>query len=553
MTNPAWTWIASVLADAGCGLAVGLPSDEPGLLDAVASAGNPGMSALTVRDQRLGACALAGYWAVAGKPAVLATDSGPSFANAVTGLLETASLKVPAVVVTTRIAVEELRRGGFQQLDQVALAAPIAKWTVTIEQPEQLTWALRRAVYMAVNGLTGVVIVEIAREVLEAEAGWATDCAGPVSRVKGVASDEGIERAANLLADTERPVVIAGGGAKVSGAGQELALVAEQLGAAIFTTASGRGVIDENHPLACGLIGLYITPPAEVLLADADAILVVGSRLEETARMGWPGLHNCPVVQIDDDPAAFSNIVEPEVALLGDARSALARLAERLSVATSGLRVKAVKDTMRQRFQPASELNAATAVQLAVQRFGTSTLLIQENGLNDIWSYHYPITVVTGCMTVIAPGEQTMLGFGMGAALGACAADPSRPALLICGDGAVEMSLNALPTIAEQGFGLTIMMMDNRGYGWPRLARCGNREKMLTRFGQPSHADAVVTALGGLVFRPETVPELIKALDRARAGNAEGVMSLIAVPTADNDIPIGIRRVFPDFGAGDTT
>ncbi|OKJ48553.1 hypothetical protein AMK27_37830 [Streptomyces sp. CB02009] len=553
-THP-WHVAAATLADAGCDVVVGLPSDEPGLMDAARAV--PGLRVLGVRDQRAGACAAIGHAAVSGRPAVLAVNSGPSFANALTGLLEASSLGAPVVVVTTRVPALGIGRGGFQHTDQAAMAGPIAKWSFLVEDPRQLTWALRRAVHLAVNGAPGVVLVEIADEVLRAPAPEPRP-APPVRRLRFAADAEEVRRAAALLAAARLPIVVAGGGCKPAGAGAAVRRLAEILGAPVFTTAAGRGVLDEEHPLACGLVGLYTTPPADRLLADADVVLAIGSRLEETARMGWDGLDEKRLVHVDVDPAVFLTALEPEVALLGDAALVAGQLAAALETAPPATtevgaarqaEIVAVREEMSTRHTLATtdrpELNVPEALRLLQRSVTRDATLVQENGLHDMWGYHHPVVSVGDRARVITPGEQTMVGFGLPAAVGAALADRSRRTVLVCGDGAFEMGLAALPTAAELNLGLTVLVLDNRGYGWPRFVRAEEEAPdELTRFTAPSHTDAVVRALGGVTARCTTAAELATALDDAAKAHAEGRTTVITVPVRDDDVPVGVRRVF---------
>lgn len=490
---------------------------------------------------------------------MLALNSGPSFVNALTGLLEASSLGCPTVVITTRIPAPELGRGGFQQVDQLAMAAPLAKWSFLVEQADQLLWALRRAVHMAVNGAPGVVVLEIAHEVLQSDLP-AAEPMGLVRRLAAVASDEAVDDAARLLRHAQRPVVVAGGGAKAAGAGEALLGLAERLGAPLFTTASGRGVIDEDHPLAHGLIGLYTSPAAQPLLDDADLLFVIGSRLEETARMGWFRPNSSRLIQLDSDPAAFSLAAEADVNLLGDATLTLRRLlgvlgARDLDVADSAWRRRIGQVQHEPRPAPGAEdmaLSASAAITAAIDAFGRDLILVQENGLHDMWGYYYPVVSVSDRSTVISPGEQTMVGFGLGAALGAAVTDRSRPTVVICGDGAAEMGLAALPTAAEHNCGITVLMLDNRGFGWPRFVRShSDSNDSLTRFATLSHVGRVVESLGGWTAGPATRAELAAALEKARLVTADGGIALISVRVADDDIAPGVLRAFePPDSAG---
>ncbi|MFG2714933.1 thiamine pyrophosphate-binding protein [Streptomyces goshikiensis] len=563
--NHPWNLVATTLADAGCDSVFGLPSDEPGLMDA--ATGHPRLRVVGVRDQRVGACAAIGHAAVTGRPAVLAVNSGPSFANTLTGLLEASSLGAPVVVVTTRVPVAGIGRGGFQHTDQAAMIGPLAKWTFLVENPLQLTWALRRAVHLAVNGSPGVVLVEIADEVLRAPAPEAAP-ARPVRRTRAGAAAEDVDRAVALLAGARLPLVVAGGGCKPAAAGAAVRRLAETLAAPVFTTAAGRGTLDEEHPLACGLVGLYATPPADTLLAAADVVLVVGSRLEETARMGWDSLPGKRLIHVDIDPGVFLTALEPEVALLGDAAVVADRLADALAAAPpaateEGARrraeVAAVRAALHARYGttaasetpggsrpgPDTPLTVPAALRLLQESVTREATLVQENGLHDMWGYHYPVLSVSDRARVITPGEQTMVGFGLPAALGAALADPTRRTVLVCGDGAFEMSLAALPTAAEHEAGITALVLDNGGYGWPRFVRDDEgAPDTLTRFTAPSHAEAAVRAGGGWTARCATEGELAAALETAAKVTAEGRTAVITVPVRDDDVPVGVRGLF---------
>jgi acetolactate synthase I/II/III large subunit len=559
--NATWDIVAAILARAGCRAVFGLPSDEYGLVDAAAR--EPGLDVLATRDQRVAACAAAGHAQISGVPAVLAVNSGPSFANAITALLEAASVCAPIVVVTTRIPARQLGRGGFQEVDQMALAAAFAKWRVRVESPERLEWALRHAVRQAVNGRPGVTVVEIADEVVQAGPGLPGDGDGrpfvaglansPVQRLRSVPTDDDVERAGRLLARARRPLIVAGGGARSSDAGPALSLLAESCGAMILTTASGRGTVPEDHPLSCGLVGLYLTPPFDTLADAADVVVVVGSRLEETARMRWHGLDRAEIIHIDCDPGAFGTWVEPAVALVGDAALtarhlslAVQRAARNALPNTAGAReawADRIEDARRRAAGLRTEdwsLSPVRTVFAALREVFPDAVVTQENGLHDLWGYHRPVFEVGSGTTVVTPGEQTMMGFGTTAAVGAAMAAPDRPVIAVSGDGALAMSEAALVTAAEHGIGLTVVMLDNKGLGWPRLMRReAGDDHAVTRFSA-STTPAVVRSLSGLVAEPADRGELLSALREARRRGGEGRLTLIRVPADDEDVPAGV-------------
>ena len=161
----AWQQAADCLAEAGCETVFGLPTDEPGLLDAADA--HPKLRAVGVRGHRAGACMAIGHAVVTSRPVVLALGAGPPFGDAVTALIEADSVCAPIVVVTTRIPADGLGRGGFQDVDQAALATAFTSTYLRVQDAGTLTWALRRAVHMSLNGRPGVSVVEVAQEAID--------------------------------------------------------------------------------------------------------------------------------------------------------------------------------------------------------------------------------------------------------------------------------------------------------------------------------------------------------------------------------------------------
>jgi acetolactate synthase I/II/III large subunit len=552
-----WRTVGQELARAGVELVVGLAADEPGLLDVASE--HPDLAAAPVRNQR-GAGALAcGFSLTAGRPVAVALSSGPDFSGALPGLVEAASLGVPLVAVTSRIAAEAIGRGGFQELDQAGILAGTAKWHHLVPSADQLAWATRQAVRQAINR-GGLVLLEISAEALAEQALAGADGAGAaprdrLERPRSVPAPEELDRAAGLLSASSRPLILAGGGARAAASRGEIEVLAEALGAGVLTTASGRGAFDEHHPLACGLAGLYATPPLDALAAEADLVLALGSRLEETMRLRWPELAEVPLVQVDADPGAFGSWTEPAVALLGDVGLALDELVARVAPPAAGdgrapwrASIEAAREAALAAFsEPAFELSPVRAALGVVTDSFADAIVVQENGLNDIWGYHFPVLRVGPGMTVIVPGEQTMLGFGLPAAIGARLAAPGRPVVAICGDGALGMSMTELPAAAELGCGLTLVVFDNGGLGWPRFLR-EEEASELTRFDVSWDWGELVRRAGGWCARPHDEASLAAALAEARVVADSGRIAAIVLAAPEGDVPVGVRRLHGEGG-----
>lgn len=551
--NSGWSYVAGVLAEAGCELVAGLPADEPGLLDAAAE--EPLLRAVVTRDERVAASLATGHALLAGRPAVVALSTGPAFTSAIGALTEAAAMCVPLVVLTTRVAGGERGRGAFQEVDQQGLAATFAKWWASVEHPGQLRWALRRGVAQALGGRPGVSVIELAPQSLvgapapDAQSRSARGEA--IERARTAPVSRELDRAAALLAGARAPVVVFGGGARGDEAREPIARLADCFAAAYCTTASGRGSIAEDHPLACGSVGLYATRPLDSLLEEADMVLAVGTQLEETARIGWPRLRTAELVHVDCDPEVLGRALEPTLGLVGDAGATCAELAERLAARRhtskrAGWRARVLQARERALAltrRVSFETLPACATLRALSGAFPEAVLVQENGLEDLWGYSYPAAYLGSGHTFLVPGEQTAMGFGIGAAVGAALAAPDRPVLATCGDGALGMSLAALPSAAECGGQLLIVMWDNHGFGWSRLARAGTaNHSLLTDFQSTPPAVQAVRAAGGVAILVSSQAELDAGVSSAGEALADGRLALLSVAIDGDALPPAARK-----------
>jgi acetolactate synthase I/II/III large subunit len=512
------------------------------LLDAAAE--HPKLTAIRARDHRIAACIAAGHAVVSNRPAVVALTTGPAFSTAIGGLIEAASVGAPLVVVTTRVGREHRGRGAFQELDQKALSSSFVTAHVVVESAERLNWALGYCAAQAMTGRRGVAIAELTPEAL-AESAEPEATPVPHRLPTPVPAPDDVKAAADLLRRAKAPVVVAGGGARADRAGQAIEDLLRVYPAAFVATASGRGVVRDDHENAVGLAGLYMTPPADQLLNSVDVVLAIGTRLEETMRIGWPGLSAAELIHVDVDPASFGLGLEPSVALFGLAAPTCRLLAEELEREPhpQGLTDWSAQVT-KTRQQLLADLPARQELALAAAALGSlsttfpDAIFVQENGLHDLWGYHWPILQGNRNAAFVTPGEQTMMGYGVGASIGASVAAPDRPTVLVCGDGALEMSLAALPTAAEYAKRLLIVVLDNSGYGWPRAMRTAEgASTSLTDVAHRLPVTDLVRDLGGEAITATTHQEMQAAVAAASDCLSGGTLCLIRLMLDDSHLP----------------
>ncbi|QQQ79218.1 thiamine pyrophosphate-binding protein [Saccharothrix sp. 6-C] len=468
----AWHAVARLLAEAGVEVVFGLPDDD---LDALGALHAAGVRLVVCRDQRNAVFMATGYALRSGALGVALVGKGPAVTNTVTGLLEAASSGAPVLLLSGGTAAERRGSGAFQELDQQAVVAPLVKSATRVEHPDRVAPAVRRAVLVATSGATGPVYVELPDHLLKVDVPVPPP-APPVERPASVPAP-GDSAALDVLRNAQRPIVLVGGGMRHRGAGGAVERFAERVGAALSCTASGRGVVDESSVRFIGLAGLYASDRAKALWDDTDCVVVLGSRLEETATYGWPAAlgTTVPVVQVNVDPAGVATQYAGPV-VLGDGAdvcaawleqvvdSAPAEWSKRVDEAHHGLRADHRRELADLAAKPGLhvvEVLAALDAELPADR-----VLVQENGLQDMWSYSFPRFECAHGAGSVVPSEQTSLGFGAAAAIGVKAASGDRPVVAFVGDGAFGLFDADLPTAAALGSGLLYVVLRNGGYGW---------------------------------------------------------------------------------------
>lgn len=464
-----WALVAAMIKAAGIERVFGLPGDDMLATGALAEAG---VETHWCRDQRMAMHMAAGFALTTGRPGVCILGRGPGVAAVVPALLESMTGGFPVIVIAGGFPTQEAGRPGFQKAPQLQMVSSVTKASVRIEYCGQLQTELARAMHLAMAVPAGPVYVEIPDDLPadDTETSVVLPVSSETHRPK-VRNSRGEPSLPPLIAYAERPVLLVGGGARWAGEGCMEAL-SEWLGAPLLVTASGRGAVGENHPNFCGLSGLYLAEEYQTLLSQADVVVALGSRLEETATMHIP--RSTPVYQINLEPQHFSYEFGGELC-----RDDLNSVAERWLEGADGDHSDPAPGSWLSQWRRAKERrwNATASgsgtasivpvvLSLLRDRLPAESIVCHENGLMDIWSYLYPVFALPTGGTSVVPSEQTTLGFGLAASIGASLGNPDRFVVAIGGDGAFNLLTVELGTIVESGAGVLFIILDNGGYGW---------------------------------------------------------------------------------------
>lgn len=297
MMRTAWQELVDAFEREGIQYVFGMPGSPKHLYDALYDAAT--VRPILARHETAGAFMAMAYARVSGTIGCCFGCPGPGVANLIPGILEAWSGCTPVLALGVRAPTRTFGMGAFQEAPQVSLFQPITKWAVTVERPERIGWYVRRAITIATNGQPGPVYMEVPAD-LGLQPVEMPLYQPAVRGLRPAPDPQQIEAAVRLLVQARRPLLVCGGGSIASGAFDAVRSFIERLGMPVQVTPAGRGIIEEEHPLFAGLVGLYRTEYAREVWEESDLVITVGSRMEEFQSGAWtyfpPGAR---LVQID--------------------------------------------------------------------------------------------------------------------------------------------------------------------------------------------------------------------------------------------------------------
>ena len=408
-----------------------------------------------------------GYARTSHDVAVCTLTHGPGVTNGATGIAAADRDNVPIVVLVGDTDIEG-RETSLQYLDHAAFTGPISAYQTRVETIDVLPDVLARAFDRA-RTESGPVIVEVPADVQEGVAPEReyNPTARPRQRVRP--DVDRLEEAAALVDEATAPVVLAGGGAARSRAGDAIVEFAERVGAPIATTYFARGLLPDSHPLASGIAGTFMTPANDELLWDADVVVAVGARLSgKTTRYG--DLYaDADVVQIDIDEGAIGTYRDPAVGVVGDARATVEELTQRTTPHPDRMEqvTGAIADApvpWADGFERRAHLidPREFTVELSA-RVPDDAIVTVGSGNNTGFPAVFHEVGEGGAMYV--NGNFGTMGYALPAALGANVAAPDRPVVCYTGDGALIQVIQEVETGVRLGLPIVIAVLNDSSYG----------------------------------------------------------------------------------------
>jgi acetolactate synthase-1/2/3 large subunit len=499
-----------------------------------------GIRQIAYRTENAGGAMADGYARISHRIGVVAAQNGPAATLLVPPMAEALKASVPMLALVQDVPRANRDRNAFQEFDHAALFASCTKWVRTLDDPRRVDGYLDMAMTVACSGRPGPVALLLPRDVLNEsapETGTRHVDLGRFPLDRAVPDPAAVVRAAELIADAHRPLVIAGGGVHLSDASAAVAALQERADLPVATTTMGKGAVDELHPLSVGVVSNYMgrtsaTHHLRDLVSESDLVLFVGSRTNENGTDAWRVFPaDATYIQIDVDSAEIGRNYEVAVRLPGDVRLTCEALLTALEGRDLQVRRTARADveariaTGRRRHREAiSDLVSCETSPIRPERVATDldtaladrrTVVAADASYSTIWMGNYLRARRPG-QRFLSPRGLAGLGWGLPLAMGARAADPGTCVVALVGDGGFGHVWSELETAVREDLPVVVILFDNGILGFQKhveLVQFGEHTTA-TDFSRVDHS-AVARACGAEAIRVESPSELAPALTKA--------------------------------------
>jgi acetolactate synthase-1/2/3 large subunit len=473
-----------------------------------------------------------GYAHVTGRPGVAMVTSGPAATNIVTPLCDAYMDSIPMVVITGQVPSTAIGSDAFQECDTTGITMSVTKHNWLVTDAQDIPRTVREAFHIATTGRPGPVLVDVPKDIANQLMDWEwpdrIDLPGYKPTTRG--HPQMIKKAAQLIAESRRPVIYAGGGILKAHAAEALLELVELTGIPVVTTLMARGAFPDDHPRCLGMPGMHGNYTAVTSMQKADLLIALGSRFDDrvTGKVG-AFAPDAKIIHADIDPAELGKVRRPDVPIVGDCRLVIEEL------------VKAVRDLQSTKPQPdrtawLEQLRAwqvqyplhyeqsfdgdALKPQYVLEQLRDSTpddtVVVAGVGQHQMWTsqywkFNHPYTWVNS-------GGLGTMGFAVPAAIGAKVGRPDRMVWAVDGDGCFQMTAQELVTATAERIPIKVAILNNAYLGmvrqWQELFY---EERYSEVYLSPDLPDYKMwaEAMGCVGFRVESPEEVQPTIDKA--------------------------------------
>lgn len=463
-----------------------------------------------------------GYARSTGKVGVCFATSGPGATNLVTGIATAYMDSVPMVAITCNVGVSLLGKDSFQEIDIAGITTPITKHNFIVKDVEKLADTIRRAFSIARKGRPGPVLVDIPKDITANRTEFHPVPVEKQPPYIDTITEDALDTAVHMIEKSRKPYIFVGGGAVISEASRELLEFVEKIQAPVCDTLMGKGAFDGNHPWYTGMLGMHGTKTSNLGVSECDLLIAIGTRFSDRVTGNARKFAGkAKILQFDIDPAEVNKNIVVSASVIGDVREILSRLNARIHPQQHAEWLEHILQ-YKERYPliyHKEGLSGPYIIEEIYRATKGEAMIVTEVGQHQMWAAQYykykePRTFITS-------GGLGTMGYGLGAAIGAQMANPSRQVVNIAGDGCFRMNMNELATAVRQKLPLIEVVVNNHVLGMVRQWQTLFYQKHYSATVLDDGVDFVklAEAMGAVAFRVTTKEEFEEAFGRALASD----------------------------------
>lgn len=506
-----------------------------------------GFEHILTRHEQAAVHAADGYARATGEVGVAMVTSGPGFTNAVTGLATAYMDSIPMVVISGQVPLSLIGTDGFQEIDAVGISRPCTKHNFLVRSLEELPRILKEAFYLARSGRPGPVLVDIPKDITVdiGEFVYPTEVNIPTYKPTYRGNRRQIEKAAEAIKKSKKPLLYVGGGAVLSDAYMLVRELAKKTQIPVVETLMARGVMGAGNPLLLGMLGMHGNYASNMAMSETDLVISLGARFDDrvTGKLSEFAKY-ADIIHVDIDPANIAKLVDVDYPIVGDIKQVVEEMIPLLEDVNTD-RYQAWREILRRydELHPQSFVDSDKEIkpQWVIERIGElvgeQAIITSDVGQHQMWAaQHYPFDRPRQW---INSGGLGTMGFGFPAAIGAKVACPEKTVINITGDGSILMNMQELVTAAEYKTPVINVILNNQFLGMVRQWQSFFYEKRFSETDlsfQPNFKK-LAEACGGIGYDVTTKEEFDAALKDAIEKDQVCFMN-VAISRFENVLPM---------------
>lgn len=419
-----------------------------------------------------------GYARVTGDVGVVFATSGPGATNLMTGIADAMIDSTPLVCFTGQVGSHLLGSDAFQESDIVGMSLPVTKWNIQITSVEEIAPTIAKAFYIAATGRPGPVLIDITKD---AQIGMMEFAYEKCTRIRSYLPESPVDTSAiisavSLINASKKPFVLVGQGVVLSGAEKELLQFIEKTGIPFGSTLLGLSALSSDHPLNMGMLGMHGNYSTNLKTNECDLLIAIGMRFDDRVTGDVKRYASqAKVIHIEIDPAEINKIIKADVAIVADARKALAAINNGVVKKDIDSWVDSFRDlydieyneVIKGAIKPESgAITMGEIIRNISEATDNRAVLVTDVGQQQMMAARYfKFTQTRSCVT---SGGLGTMGFGLPASIGAATGVKDRPVISFMGDGGAQMCIQELGTIMAEKLPVKIVILNNNYLGMVR-------------------------------------------------------------------------------------